>query len=140
MATKKDPADVILMAQILDCAYQGMNYGETAKHLRRDIVLVAQWYDNAIKLAVSARLAHDKEYYRQLAIGRLERQMRKTCADIEELEGACSLKIKLQIEYRSQLKEWGILHGLDKDIIDIDALPPLLEIRVQQIELEMPPN
>lgn len=140
MANKKDSATLKLMAQILDLAYREKTYTEIAIELRRDVGLVALLYDEAVQSDLDWRTSKSMEFQRQLKIGALRIHARELANTIGEMEGVCSLKLKAMTEYRATIEQECKLMGLHKDIVDTDTLPPLLEIRVQQVELEMPPD
>lgn len=140
MATKKDPSTLKLMAQVLDLAYRAKTYAEIAVELRRDIQTVAMLYDEAVQQDLDFRISKSMEFQRQLKIGALRIHARELAEMYGEMEGNCSLKLNTMKDYRATIEQECKLMGLHKDIVDTDALPPLLEIRVQQVELEMPPS
>ena len=140
MANKRSPAELKLMAQILDLAYRSKTYAEIAVELRRDPALIAMLYDEAIQQEIDWRTAKSMEFQRQLKIGALRVHARELNEMCLEMEGNCSLKLKTMDCYRATIKLESELLGLHKDVVDVDALPPLLEIIVKHVELESPPT
>ena len=140
MANKRNPAELKLMAQILDLAYRSRTYAEIAVELRRDPGVIAILYDEAVQQEIDWRTAKSMEFQRQLKIGALRVHARELNEMYLEMEGNCSLKLKTMDCYRATIKQESELLGLYKDVVDVDALPPLLEIIVQQVKLDLPPS